>query len=63
MQKAGTYKIRLFLRICIHSQRTLGRHGILYPIKANFCGRAVARQENLTWSGGQKARLGNVLRL
>ena len=31
--------------------------------KANFCSRAVARQENLTWSGGQKARLGNVLRL
>ena len=41
-------------RTCIHSRRILDRRGILYPIKANFCRRAVARQENLTWSGGKR---------
>ena len=29
------------LRTCIHSRRILDRRGILYPIKANFCRRAV----------------------
>ena len=41
------------LRTCIHSRRILDRRGILYPINANFCRRAAARQENLTWRGAK----------